>query len=167
MRTHNYVIKQGEFIPIIVDKYQSDFLWVLFFYSRSAFLNTLRAHGHTRAHVTPISTPFCFRISVGFSSTVLITGIYKSIFQGVLQKETTADEKEKKKKEEEETQKQTTIEELRNVNSSMVKELERLKDDLRAARILAEKESSGYVEHMFMSVSVCVCVCVCEWVCLS
>ena len=112
----------------------------------------LRTHRHARARVTPISIPYFLRISVGFSSTVLITGIYKSIFQGFLQKETTAGEKEKKDKENEETQKQTTIEELRSVNSSMAEELERLKDDLRAARILAEKESSGYLGHM------CVCV---------
>ena len=99
-------------------------------------------HTHTHTHLTLIPMPYFPRLSIGFSSLVLITGIYRRIITGFLQHKL---EDAKKEKEEEEAKKEISLKELKNINAALEEDNKRLKDELRAARILAEQETTGHL----------------------
>ena len=90
-----------------------------------------------------IPMSYFLRLSIGFSSLVLITGIYKITISGFLRHKL-ADAK-KEKEEEEEAKKEISLEELKKINSALLESNKRLEDELRAARILAEQETTGYL----------------------
>ena len=80
------------------------------------------------------------RISIGFSSVVLITGFYRCGIQAIMKSKQNT---EKKVKEEEEAKNELTVRELKGINSKLENDNKKLKDELRAAHILIEENLSG------------------------
>ena len=90
------------------------------------------------------------RISISFSSLVLVTGFYRSGLQAFLKAKLEA---EKKTKEQEDAEKHLTMKDLKGMNAQLEKELKTLQDENRTLRILCQDHDSGDM--------LCVCVCVC------
>ena len=109
------------------------------------------------------------RISICFSSLVLITGFYRVALATILKSKLNA---EKKKRQEEEEKKEMNFEELKQSHARKDKQIaqrdeqiaqqdaqiERLRRDLKTAHTLLHDGDSGCVT-VYMCVCVCWCVC--------
>ena len=82
---------------------------------------------------------------------VLLTGFYQRVLQAVLKSKLNA---AAKAREEEEEKREISVKELKQLNAQKDRVIEKLEDELRAARILAENGDSG-------DDYVCVCLCMC------
>ena len=71
---------------------------------------------------------------------VLVTGLYRRVLQGFFVSKL---HDEKQEREEEENKKKMTVDELKMVTEQQQKEIERLEDELRAARIIAETDDDS------------------------
>lgn len=80
------------------------------------------------------------RVSIGFSSIVLITGFYKSGLQAFLKAKVDA---EKKAKEDEQGGAKLTVNELRLQNAELEQRNKQLQDEVDTLRELIEDNESG------------------------